>query len=167
MLEFAKFLGIVGDVEMMLVVAVLASAALVYFKKQKDALVVLGSFGISTAVTYVLKHIFKIPRPEHMLVAETGYRFPSGHATAAGVVTVLAIYFAHKYLKHSSQRIYKYAVYIIVVVWLVISMWARSYLQVHLPVDVICGAIIGIFTTIFTVHIFTKHLSYKRGTDWI
>lgn len=167
MFEFAKFLGIIGDVEVMLVVAVLVSASLIYFKKQKDAMIVLGSFGISTAATYVLKHIFKVPRPEHMLVTETGYRFPSGHATAAGVVAILAIYFANKYLKHSSQKLYKYLVYMFAVVWLVVSVWARLYLQVHLPIDVVCGAIVGIFTTILTIHIFTKHLSYRRGTDFI
>lgn len=167
MLGFAKFLGIVGDVEVMLVVAIIMSAILIYAKKQKDALVVLMSFGVSTAATYVLKHIFKIPRPEHMLVAETGYRFPSGHATAAGVVAVLAIYFAHKYLKHNSQRLYRYFVYVLATIWLAVSVWARLYLQVHLPIDVVCGAIVGVFTTIFTIHIFTKHLSYKRGTDFI
>lgn len=167
MFEFAKFLGTIGDVEVMLVVAVLVSATLIYFKKQKDAMIVLGSFGISTAATYVLKHIFKIPRPEHMLVAETGYRFPSGHATAAGVVAVLAIYFAHKYLKHSSQKLYKYLVCMFAVVWLAVSMWARLRLQVHVPIDVVCGAIVGICTTIFTIHIFTKHLSYRKGIDLV
>lgn len=167
MFELAKFVGIVGDVKAMVIIALIISLLLIVNKKQKEAILIISSFSIAVSASYVLKHLFKIPRPEHMLIAETGYRFPSGHATAAGVVFVLLIFFAQKYLNKSSQILTKYMVYAIATLWLSISMYARLYLQVHYVIDVLAGATLGIVSALFVVHLITKHLSYRRGKDFI
>lgn len=165
MFELAKVVGVIGDTKEVLVFLVIISAILFFYNKRKDALIIISSFALASAITFVLKNIFKIPRPTNMLIQEDGYRFPSGHATAAGVVFALAIFFAQKYFPHKKQQNVRLFIYALAFGWLVLSMYARVYLQVHLWVDVFVGAFIGIGITALTVHLFTKHLSYKRGKD--
>jgi undecaprenyl-diphosphatase len=107
-------------------------------------------------ITFVLKYTLKIPRPVYMLVAEDGYRFPSGHATMASVVMSLGIYYAYTQIKNKDVR---HIVYILSVAWFLLVSYSRLYLQVHYPVDVITAGLIGVFTTYFVIKVF-KHLHY-------
>jgi undecaprenyl-diphosphatase len=168
MLSFFKLVAVVGDTAVILVLAATLSLILYFvLNKRKESLIVISAFSLSTSITYVLKHLFKIPRPENMLVLEEGYRFPSGHATAAGVVFALSIYFANKYWSQKHNKMKRWAVYTLATIWLAISMYGRLYLQVHLPIDVICGAIVGVVSTILMIHVFNKYLEYRNGKDWL
>lgn len=168
MLSFFELVAVVGDTAVMLALAAALSLTLYFvLNKRKESLIVISAFSLSTSITYVLKHLLKIPRPENMLVLEEGYRFPSGHATVAGVVFALAIYFANKYWPQKHNKAKRWLVYTLATAWLAISMYARLYLQVHLPIDVICGAIAGVLSTILMIHIFNKHLEYRNGKNWL
>src|SRR5690348_2311337 len=48
----------------------------------KTCVLIVGSTALSTVVAQILKRLFQSARPVEMLVMETGYSFPSGHATA-------------------------------------------------------------------------------------
>lgn len=95
-----------------------------------------------TAVNNTLKVIFRIPRPwvkypdDIVPLREstaTGYSFPSGHSTTAGV------------LYGSIYRAFKNkAVRIISVVLMVLIPLSRIYLGVHWPLDILFGITIGL-----------------------
>lgn len=167
MFELAKFVGIIGDTKEVLIFLVILATIFFFYNKNKDALITISAFAIASAITFALKNLFKIPRPINMLIQEDGYRFPSGHATAAGVVFVLSIFFAQKYFPHKKQKNTRIIIYVLAFGWTVLSMYSRVYLHVHFWIDVFMGAFIGVGITTLVVHIFTKHLFYKRGKDLI
>ena len=142
----------------------LATAIFLYLINKKiDSLVVAFSAAIAISITFTLKHLFKIPRPENMLVLEDGYRFPSGHATMAAVVATLIIYFTLKYLHNNTaiNKAHKYILITLAVSWLLVVAYARLYLGVHYLVDVMTGAFIGIVSTIIIIKL-AKHLRWFR-----
>lgn len=110
-------------------------------------------------LTYTLKYLLKVPRPEHMLVIEHDPRFPSGHATMAGVVMALIIYYAYN---HCENRFVRYLLYFCALSWFILVSYSRLYLHVHYPIDIIAGGIIGIVSTIVIIRIF-KHLHYYNS----
>lgn len=89
------------------------------------------SFAIAMALTTALKYLLRVARPEVAIVAETGYSFPSGHATAAFV--------SLPYLNHLHPKLK----YLWPVIILIIAL-SRIYIGVHYPSDIIAGAMIGI-----------------------
>ena len=104
--------------------------------KNKEKIIPLWlSLGLSLAVTYFLKFSVQKPRPEQALgikaaINETGYGFPSAHATAA--FSALPLF--DKVLVNWSLA------------WNVLAIliaFSRIYLGVHYLSDVIAGAIIG------------------------
>jgi undecaprenyl-diphosphatase len=156
MFELAKFISLLGDTEFMMILLILVSISLVYFKFYKEALIVAGSTILPAGTTYILKKLFQAPRPLDALVLETGYRFPSGHATAAGFIFALVTYFAFSKLK--SKKL-KYLIFAIAFIWLIAICWARLYLGVHILIDVIVGAMIGIGMTALCVSFVSKYFT--------
>lgn len=124
---------------------------------KKDVDVIVFSALSAMCVTFLIKYILQIPRPELALLLEYDSRFPSGHATMAGVVLGLGLYYGNK-IHNKTTRI---VVYSLSVLWLYLVAYSRVYLGVHLPVDVVVGGGIGVLCTMLTVKIFT-HLRYYR-----
>ncbi len=87
-------------------------------------------------LAYVVKFILHTPRPfdalsdVHALIAESGYAFPSGHATFF-MALAATIVFAHKR-----------AGYIFMLFALVIGI-ARIMAGVHFPIDILGGFVLG------------------------
>ncbi len=125
-------------------------------KYKKDFLKIIFASTSAMFVTYTLKYILKIPRPEHMLVIETDPRFPSGHATMAAVVMTLIISYSNKHIKNNYL---KYFLWIVAVGWFMLVSYSRLYLHVHYPIDIIAGGLIGIVSTMVVSKIF-NHLHY-------
>lgn len=93
------------------------------------------SLGLSLALAYLLKFSVRNSRPEQALgikaaISETGYAFPSAHATAA----FSALPLLESNLKNLSWLLHVLAFLI---------AFSRVYLGVHYLSDVIAGAIIG------------------------
>ncbi len=157
---FKFWLSISYITEPVIIVAILFTASLILwkYKQEKYAFVILFSSALALAITYSLKELFKIPRPIHMLIAEDGYSFPSGHATIAGVIFILIIYYSYLHIKNKHLKM---LVNILAIIILVLICYSRLYLNVHYPVDIIIGSIIGIGSTIF-VEKLAKHLRYFK-----
>lgn len=90
----------------------------------------------------ILKIIFKRIRPiEHIyndnVVPMDRYSFPSGHAAASFSLSIILIYF----FPHLT------ILFILIAVFISIS---RVYLLFHYLIDILAGAILGIFTGFFT-----------------
>ena len=153
MLNFQIILSHIAATKIMVLVVMVVSAALYFLNYKKDSLLVLFSSSLAIIITYLLKTSLKIPRPENMLVAETSYRFPSGHATMAAVIMILTAFFAYKYIKNRFSR---YLVILLGVLWWVLIVNNRLYLGVHVPVDVFCGSAIGMLSALFVI----KNIDY-------
>jgi undecaprenyl-diphosphatase len=89
------------------------------------------SFFIAISLAFLLKYLLAVPRPSISLIDESGFSFPSGHATAAFV--------SLPYLIKSKPKLK--ALWITLALIIAIS---RVYIGVHYPSDVLAGAIIGL-----------------------
>lgn len=137
----------------------LAAAVLLYkVHDGKESYVLFFTSTLAMCISYTLKYLLKIPRPDMMLVPEGDFRFPSGHATMASVVMALGIHYAHAHIKNKSLR---YILYTVAFSWYLLVSYSRLYLNVHHPIDVLVGGAIGVFSTVLVLALF-KHLRYYR-----
>lgn len=105
----------------------------------------------------LLKSIYHRQRPAHELLITPGYSFPSGHAFSSVVIYGLLGYVVWQcFSRHRWQRV----LIVIVVVLLVLATgFARVYLGVHYPSDVVGGWIAGsavLFGSIVLLEILQK-----------
>ena len=109
----------------------------VFLEKKKEILTVFISGGIAVFFDLVLKFLIHAPRPFIVLnniqnlFPETGYAFPSGHATFFMALAV-SLFFLHKK-----------AGYIFIFFAIIIGL-ARIIAGVHFPIDILGGFILGV-----------------------
>ncbi len=98
------------------------------------------SFALAAVVLYLIGDILKLvihePRPCSLQGAQyiqaycdTGYSFPSNHAT---VLTGLALFINYKYLR------------ILYIIWVLLLLFGKIFLAEHYLTDIIAGAIISL-----------------------
>ena len=87
-----------------------------------------------------LKELFKIERPEQMLVEVTGYAFPSGHATGAAFLALIGCYLAKDF-----RAPIRYLIYVSCVLGALAIGLSRVDLGVHTPLQVLAGFLLGLF----------------------
>ncbi len=114
-----------------LAVVALTTLLFAFNEKNRKNLPVLW---ITLIIGYLISSLLKIliarERPETLLIEETGFSFPSGHAVAVFAPFVLI-----------KKNFPKLKVYWLVLAFLV--LFSRIYLGVHYLSDVVAGAIIG------------------------
>lgn len=164
MLDFQIILSDIAGPEIMLACFLILVAILFLKNHKRDSILILLSAFLATGTAYGLKFLLKIPRPLDMLINETGYRFPSGHATMAGVITGLIFYYTHTKVKNIYLRC---VLYILGIIWLVLVSYSRLYLNVHLFIDVLAGAFIGLSAVIIISKIVIKRLDNLLKKDII
>ena len=109
----------------------------VFMEKKKEILMVFFSGCLAWVLAYILKFAFSLPRPfvllsqVRALFGESGYAFPSGHATFY-MALAFSVFFLHKK-----------AGYVFIFFALLIGL-ARIVAGVHFPVDILGGFILGI-----------------------
>jgi undecaprenyl-diphosphatase len=107
------------------------------FKKWKGILLVSFSAILAGAISEILKILIHLPRPLGVfsqvrpLFAETGYAFPSFHATLFMALAV-SLFFYHKK-----------AGYLFMFFALLIGL-ARIIAGVHFPIDILGGFVLGV-----------------------
>jgi len=124
-------------------------------KGRKVALLGLAALFVSNILVYILKIIIAEPRPfltlpnVELLVSENEiYSFPSGH-TASSFAVAMIIGLKYKLnLKGKSFRL----IYPLLAFAGVIG-FSRIYIGVHYPLDVIFGAIIGLFSALLVLKV--------------
>lgn len=89
-----------------------------------------------------IKLIVQRVRPGAEVIVETGYSFPSGHATMATAMA-LAVYFIFSSRLHSVSL--KLLLLFVSCTWAVGIAFSRIYLDVHWLSDVIAGLGLGLF----------------------
>ena len=112
------------------------SPAVVFWEKKKEILSVFVTGGLAWVIAKILKYIIPSPRPfvifsqVHSVFPETGYSFPSGHATFF-MALAFSIFFLHKK-----------AGYFFILFALIIGV-ARIIGGVHFPLDILAGFALG------------------------
>ena len=103
----------------------------VFLQKKKEILAVFITSGFAWVVARLLKLLIQTARAEVIpLISESGYAFPSGHATFF-MALAFAIYFLHKK-----------AGYWFMLFALIIGV-ARIMAGVHFPLDILGGFVLG------------------------
>jgi len=108
----------------------------VFLQKKKEILSAFFVGALAWALAQILKILIHTPRPfdvfsqVHSVFPETGYGFPSGHATFFGALAV-ALFFSHKK-----------AGYLFMLFALIIGV-ARIIAGVHFPIDILGGFALG------------------------
>ncbi|MFA4975358.1 MAG: phosphatase PAP2 family protein [Candidatus Paceibacterota bacterium] len=133
---FDKLIIFVADT-LPYIVILLAVIYLFFYKKNwKDFFIIFISSGLAWILAYIFKILFHTQRPFDIfskvisLFSETGYAFPSGHATFF-MALAISIFFNHKKVG-----------YIFIFFALVIGI-ARIIAGVHFPIDILGGFILG------------------------
>jgi undecaprenyl-diphosphatase len=123
-------------------VVILIAIFFLFLHKRKEMLLVFFSGALAYVLAYVLKFIFHTLRPfdalpqVHALIPESGYAFPSGHATFFMALAV-SIFFYHKKAGLPAQ-----AGYVFMFFAFLIGL-ARIIAGVHFPIDILGGFILG------------------------
>ena len=124
---------------------------ILFFKKDKIKWMssILLSLFFSLFLVFLLKNLFKVPRPlVDAIIIETGYGFPSGHAT--GSFSVIPNLF----------KGYGKSKYLFLSLAILIS-FGRVYVGVHSLTDVLFGALIGFLVGKLFVYLEEKHNLFK------
>jgi undecaprenyl-diphosphatase len=118
----------------------------IFIQKWKEISFVFFSSVLAWFFAYILKFLFHTPRPFNMfpeitsLFRETGYAFPSGHATFFMALAV-ALFFLDKK-----------AGYVFIFFAVLIGI-ARIIAGVHFPIDILGGFVLG-----FAIAFFLKNV---------
>lgn len=113
-----------------------------FVKKWKEIVLVFFSSGLAWVIAKILKFLIQTDRPFialpniHPLFSETGFAFPSGHATFFMALAV-SIFLSHKR-----------AGYVFMFFALLIGL-ARVVGGVHFPIDILGGFVLGALVAYF------------------
>ncbi len=122
----------------------------VFLQKKKEIIPAFSSGAIAWVIAKIVKIFLQIPRPfdafpqVQSLFTETGFTFPSGHATFFGALAV-TLFLSHKK-----------AGYIFMGFGLVIGL-ARIVGGVHFPIDILGGFVLGAIVS-YLVAYFAKNV---------
>jgi len=153
--SFSKFVAVVTEPLLLLVLAIVISGFF-YFNNKKSRAIFLFSVSAMTAlINESLKQIFRVSRPISSLIEESGFSFPSGHTTFAVVFFTLITYIL---TRGSSLRTRVFA-YVVSSVIVLIVAFTRIYLQVHWLTDVLGGLVLGGVILIISILIYKKIIS--------
>jgi undecaprenyl-diphosphatase len=124
-------------------IAVLALVVAVFLYRKRRWPLLAGlvlTLGGAGATAFILKEVVARARPGALLqaIAETGYSFPSGHASMA-----MAFYGFAAYIEANLYPRYRGAAAVIAIVLILGIGVSRLYLGVHYPTDVLGGYAVG------------------------
>lgn len=127
-------------------VGTLSAAAVIValvLRRRRDALIVVASLAAGAAFFAAVKLIVRRPRPPlyDARIVQSGFSFPSGHATMAAVFYATLAVILVTALRSNWLRTIVILVASTMIVWIGLS---RIYLGVHYPSDVLAGWAAGI-----------------------
>ncbi len=136
-----KAVTTLGGTKILPIIIITIAVTVFLVKKEDEAFFIIINSIISTISYLLLKSIIKRPRPyPFRFIEETGYSFPSGHATSNMAFFGLLIYLTWKNVENKKIKI---LITIILSFWILLIGTTRIYFNVHYPSDIIGGIILG------------------------
>lgn len=127
-------------------------AFLLFIKKEKKwAIFFLWNMAVGAIGVYLFKTIVANPRPTGGLLIESGFSFPSGHATLS---SIFAITLAYTYIKRGSKEIIKTLAILFAILFPLTIAFSRVYLGVHWLSDVLAGFLFALTVISFSILLF-------------
>jgi len=148
------------------IVCVIFAVVFLIKKRRHYFNILIASFPIGLFFDYILKIAIQRPRPLDMIIPETDFSFPSGHAVSIALFCTLMVYY---FARHISNRHWR-DLFIVGNVFLVTLVCAsRVYLNVHWFSDVLAGASFGVFWATFSILVvrYVEGLTEGRGAKEI
>lgn len=141
----------------------LLTAYFLFIRKHKWYSIKVAAIALSsTAVMFLLKHIFSRQRPlTPLLKPALGYSFPSGHSFMSFAFYGLLIYLAYKYIENKILRVFTM---IMMILLILLIGFSRIYLRVHYASDVLAGFSVGIIWLMFSIWLLNKIEGYSKTT---
>jgi undecaprenyl-diphosphatase len=141
--RMVEFLTHFGSAEYIIVMTIIVVIVLFILRKFVVGLWFGGTVLLCGVVlNLVFKHTVERARPNaaNWLISETGYSYPSGHATATSVFYGLAALFLIFTVRQMWLKIVVGVVGLFIICYI---MYSRVYLGVHFPTDVFGGFLFG------------------------
>jgi undecaprenyl-diphosphatase len=129
-------------------ITLLIAGYLLYKRYRNYALLLVGTMLGDVVIVEILKRLIHSSRPLNGIIQETGFSFPSGHATAAVVLAGLLTYFIWQHFKSRNVKILSGV--LLILISLVVG-FSRIYLNVHWLSDVVGAYSLGIFWLTFSI----------------
>jgi undecaprenyl-diphosphatase len=146
--QIAKIIHYLFDTTALSAITLLIAVYLLYKRYRKYSLLLVGSMLGDLVIVEILKRSFHSSRPLNGIMQETGFSFPSGHATAAVVLAGLLTYLVWQNFKSRNVKILSGVLFILIS--LVVG-FSRIYLNVHWLSDVLGAYSLGVFWLIFSI----------------
>ncbi len=160
--NFAKFVVWVTSLggETVIPVVAIVSVIIFFFVKRKIFILPLIFTGALAEIFNLSgKAFFHRARPTEMLVNETSFSFPSGHATLSIAIYGFIAYVIMRTVKSESVKIWLTVFFSILITAISLS---RIYLRVHYATDVLGGLILGGISLIAGI-ILSEYLLSKKS----
>jgi undecaprenyl-diphosphatase len=145
------FFTIIGNWYLMAVIFLALLILLFAFDKKKSAYFLSVSMAAGLALSHILKIIVQRARPEFSIISESGYSFPSQHATMSAILFLVILYSFKEDINDKKMK--GLFIFVCIFMFLVIG-FSRVYLGVHFLSDVIGGWALGILVVKFIRHKF-------------
>ncbi len=142
--NMVEFLTHFGSAEYIIVMTIIVVIVLFILRKFVVGLWFGGTVLLCGVILNLLfKNLVERTRPDSVnwLISETGYSYPSGHATATSVFYGLAALFLIFTVRQIWLKIVVGAVGLFIIFYV---MYSRVYLGVHFPTDVFGGFLFGV-----------------------
>jgi undecaprenyl-diphosphatase len=146
--EIARLIRYGFGTTVLSIVTALIAVYLFYRHYRNEALLLAGAMLGEFLIVSILKRSIHSPRPLHEIIPETGFSFPSGHATAAVVFLGVLTYLAWQHFKSRNVRILSG---VLLVLLSLLVGFSRIYLNVHWFSDVLGAYSLGVFWLTFCV----------------
>ncbi len=161
--NFAKFVvwftALGGEV--IIPAVALVSVIILFFTNRKSFIFPLIFTGaLAETFNLVGKEFFQRVRPSQMLVNETSFSFPSGHATLSIAVYGFIAYIIMRSIKNESVKVWLTVFLSVLITAIALS---RIYIRVHYTTDVLGGLILGGISLITGIILSEYFLAKKLG----
>ena len=136
------------------VLAILSAGLLIILLRQRrwhHALLLFFGLAGGGTIEFTTKWLMHRPRPLLPIIPETGYSFPSAHATMATIFFAVLLVAWHRDIKNRTLR---YGYYIANISLFTLIGFSRVYLGVHWMSDVMAGFALALFWLTLLVLIF-------------